>query len=189
MDAQIRLGHRRDGMTAHRRMAVQPIGRPADRGEQVAENLIAVDGRRGDDERRPGAGEDRGRDVVGMPDRAGLGRGIERRADLVLRDRRLQAAQEGENGRQFPVHPCGVFGARHAGDADAAVSRETGELCRRRHVQEQNGRHPAERQGFHDGCGAGEVVAVPGDDRIAAERVGHQAKVSRAAASAGWLRA
>jgi hypothetical protein len=47
MAAHIRFPHRRNGMAAHRRMPVDAVAGVAHAGEQVAERLVAVDGRRG----------------------------------------------------------------------------------------------------------------------------------------------
>ena len=67
--------------------------RPGPDGEEVAEGLVAPHRRRRHQHRRPGARNDRERQVDRPPDRPDLGRGIERRAHLVVGDRRPEAAR------------------------------------------------------------------------------------------------
>ena len=162
----VRLVHRRHRMPRHHRMPVEPADPARPRGEEVAERLVAPHRRRRDQHRRPGARDHRERDVDRPPDRADLGRGIERRAHLVVRDRRPEP-------RERPRTPPAGARPSRPSRAPARCSRsrsprkppKRASCSGRRHVEEQHRRQPGEGQHLHHRGRAGEVVAVPGDQQ------------------------
>ncbi len=178
---QVALGHGGDRVTAHGRVAVYAVGLVADRGEEVAERLVAAQHRRAHDHRCLARAEDTGADVDGAADAADLRCAVEGRADLVVHQRGAERAQAGEYAGQVLVHPGGGLGPADAGDADGAGLREPRQLRGRRPSQEQDRGHAVDAERLHDVGGAGEVVAVVGEQWC----LGHRANVSRARARAG----
>ncbi len=164
MPGHVALVHGGDRMAGHDRMPVEPEDAVATRGEEVPEGLVAPHGRRSEQRGYPGPAQQRRGELDGMADRADLGRGIEGRADLVVREGGAQAGQGGEDVRQVPIHPCGRLRAGNAGDADGAGMRKGCQLLGRRHIEEEDRFNTAKAQDFHDGRRAGVVVAVPGEE-------------------------
>ena len=104
-------------------MPVEPVADAVRDCEQVAEGLVARDRRGRHDERVPRAAEHRSRKIDRPPDRSDLRRRVEGRADLVVRNRRLELGQ----GLERPAADAssiqsGLLRPGNAGDADAAIS-------------------------------------------------------------------
>ena len=163
MHAQVGFVHRRDRMARHRRVTVEPVARAIDGGEQVAKRLIALQARRADDHRRPFARHVLHAEVDRTADRTHLRRRIERRAHLVLQDRRTQRGETRESAGQCVVHPLRAASARRTREPDAAHLRKARQQFRRRGVETQQRRHAGGGHRFHRVGRAGEIVAVIGE--------------------------
>ena len=162
---EVGLGHRRDRVTRHGRVAVEPVAHTVCRREQVAEQLVAAQARRADDHRRPRAAHQRNADVDGTADRAGGGRRVEGGADLVMQDRRVQRGQARERRWQLARHPLRAAAARLARQADAGQLGKARQPRRSGRAQEQHGRHTGGGEGFHCVGGTDEVVTVVGEQQ------------------------
>src|SRR6202453_1913276 len=114
-------------MPLHDRMAVETINALAGRREEIAERLIAPNGRRGDDERLPVRGpwrlaEDGRADVDRAANRPHDRRGVERRTNLVVRHRRPERGERTESRGQMSIHPARRLRPGHAGGSDRSVA-------------------------------------------------------------------
>ena len=145
-------------------MAVQPVANPGSDCEQVAEGLVAPDGR--GCRQRAGATRRRGWE----PRDRSPGRSI-RRAAPSRRSSRSCNEKWALRARPGSRKTGGRCSSIQSGDCDRAMPAipmprypcKSGKLCRRRNVEEQNRRHAREGQHFHDRRGAGEVVAIEAD--------------------------
>ncbi len=167
MNGKIRLVHRRDGMTAHDRVAVDAENAPLIGSKEIAEGRIALELRRADDDRHQLLFEDLFADLDRLADIADLGRGIECRADLVVADIRPQAFQPLEGRGKMFLHPGRALAAARSGNADGAAISETVEQCLIGNAEEEHGRDAIAGERFHHIGGAGEIVAVITDEQVA----------------------
>ena len=157
---EVGLLHRGDGMARHDRVAVKAEDALPRPGEEVSEGLIAADRGRAGDQWRPAAAENLAPDFGRCADRADIGRGIESRADLVMRDRRAKRGERPEGARQMRAHPVRAFGPGDARDADRLKAGIAREGFGARRVQKHGGVEPGEAQHLHHCGGAGEIVTV-----------------------------
>ena len=101
------------------------------------------------------------------------------------RARRGRAGSRRSPGRSARIQR-GRPGAGVAGEADGAGAGEAGEVGGGRGVEEEHGGEAGEGQHLHRRAGAGEVVAVEGEDgAVGRERGAHAAGLARGPASGG----
>ena len=127
------------------------------------------------------------------------GDAVEGRADLVVRDRRADRRQRARSmrGRCASIQ-AGICGAPMPAMPIRAQAGEAGERARPGRLEEQHGGQAGEGQHFQHGGGAGEVVAVAGQEQVRAcakassrkgpERGGQRRLASRHARSTGIAR-
>ena len=162
--AEIGFVHRCRRVAGHDRMPVEPVNLAVERGEKRAEHLVAADFRRADDQRRPACAGGAEPDLGRPADRAESGRGIEGRAGLVVEEWRAERLQRRKIARQLCVHPRRGLGARDPCDPEGADVLQFRQECRRGHIEEHRGRHARKREDFHHRRGAGEIIAIEGQE-------------------------
>ncbi len=175
-------------MARHYGMSVETVaGILCDR-EVMTECLKAGHARVGDDHRNPATIEDFSGDVGGASDGANLGRGIERRADFVVRYRCTDRAYGAKDVRQVPEHPLRALRPRDAGKPNHPIGGKGGQSLGCRDGKEKNRIEAGELGRFHHRRGASEIVAIVGDQRTGWQRARrrHDAP-SRASLSSGLL--
>ena len=159
-EPQIGLLHRCHRMPAHRRVAIEPVGRavePRPR-EEITEGAPAAKMRGRNHQRRPSRGERSPSDLDRPPDAADRGRRIECRTDLVMEEPGPPRGEGGERGRQVRLHLHGRERAAQPREADG--SWRDGQHHGR--GDEQLRGNPRQRERLEHVGRAGEVIAVVG---------------------------
>ncbi len=163
MQPKIRFRHRRHEMPAHHRVPIDPVDLVPEGCEEMVERGVAPELRGTDHQRRDVLSEDAGADLGSLADAADIGAGVEGRAHLVMTYGRIQVRQALQHRCEIPFHPGRRLAAARAGDADGARAGEPFALSLCRRDGEQDRRHAAGGESFHDLGRAGQVVAVIGE--------------------------
>ena len=166
MDQEVGFVHRRRGMAAHHRMAVDPVISVAIGGEEMTEGGVAPKLRRTHHQRHAVLLEHGTADLDRPADIADGRARIEGRADFVVADFRLKRLQPGECVLEMRIHPLRGFATACSRQADGTAMREARQQAGVRLAREEDGRDAAELERLHHVGRTGEVVAVVAEEQL-----------------------
>ena len=190
MQAQIGFPHRRRGMAAHRRVAVDAmdLARRAGGREEMTEQAVAAQTGLPADDRRRRARKAGAQRRQGDGEIADLRRAVEGRTAFVVQHAHAETREEGADRRERRGDVGAAHRPRRSGQAQRVKRPEARGLRRRRQARQQQRAQPGLRIGRERIGRAGEIVAIPADERRAAAHARGPKKAS-AAASSGAERA